>query len=61
MQPGGTRTLFFERNAIKHLSAVILMELRAGAFSSADRRLVRRVASAFEKTERVGFEPSRLP
>src|SRR5437870_4324592 len=31
--------ILFQQNAVKHLSAVVLMELRAGAFSVADRRL----------------------
>jgi predicted nucleic acid-binding protein len=55
---GRHEDILFQRNAVKHLSAVVLMELRAGAFSSADRRLVRRVASAFEKTGRI-LAPSR--
>jgi len=55
---GRHEDILFQRNAVKHLSAVVLMELRAGAFSSADRRLVRRVASAFEKAGRI-LAPSR--
>jgi hypothetical protein len=55
---GRHEDILFQRNAVKHLSAVVLMELRAGAFSSADRRLVRRVASAFGKTGRI-LAPSR--
>jgi hypothetical protein len=50
--------VLFQRDTIKHLSAVVLMELRAGACSSADRRLVRRVESAFEKAGRI-LAPSR--
>ena len=44
--------IVFQRDTVKHLSVVVLMELRAGAFSASDRRLVRRVESAFEKTGR---------
>jgi predicted nucleic acid-binding protein len=55
---GRHEDILFQRDAVKHLSAVVLMELRAGAFSAADRRLVRRVASAFEKTGRI-LTPSR--
>jgi hypothetical protein len=55
---GRHEDILFQHNAVKHLSAVVLMELRAGAFSSTDRRLVRRVASAFERTGRI-LAPSR--
>ena len=43
----------FQRDAVKHLSAVVLMELRAGARSSSDRRLVQRVETAFAKAGRI--------
>jgi predicted nucleic acid-binding protein len=43
----------FEPGAVKYLSAVVLMELRAGAFGAADRRLVRRLQAAFEKAGRL--------
>ena len=45
--------ILFERDTVKYLSAVVLMELRAGAFSSSDRRIVRRVESAFGKAGRI--------
>jgi len=50
--------ILFQRDTVKHLSVVVLMELRAGAFSVSDRRLVRRVEMAFEKTGRL-LVPSR--
>jgi predicted nucleic acid-binding protein len=50
--------ILFQRNAVKYLSAVVLMELRAGAFSRSDRRLVERVEAAFEKAGRI-VAPSR--
>jgi predicted nucleic acid-binding protein len=50
--------VLFQRDAVKHLSAVVLMELRAGAFSVADRRLVQRVERAFAKAGRI-LVPSR--
>ena len=50
--------VLFQRDAVKHLSAVVLMELRAGAFAIRDRRLVQRVESAFEKAGRI-LLPSR--
>jgi predicted nucleic acid-binding protein len=45
--------VLFEGGAVKYLSAVVLMELRAGAFAPSDRRLVRRIHAAFEKQGRV--------
>ena len=50
--------ILFQRDAVKHLSAIVLMELRAGAFSAADRRLVRRLEAAFETAGRI-LVPSR--
>jgi len=50
--------ILFQRDAVKYLSAVVLMELRAGAFSRSDRRLVARVEAAFEKAGRI-VAPSR--
>src|SRR5881397_3650561 len=55
---GKHEDVLFQRDAVKHLSAIVLMELRAGALSPADRRLVRRVESAFERTGRI-LTPSR--
>jgi predicted nucleic acid-binding protein len=51
--------ILFRRDAVKYLSAVVLMELRAGAFSSRDRRLLERLQAAFESAGRV-LIPSRL-
>jgi predicted nucleic acid-binding protein len=45
--------VLFEAGAVKYLSAVVLMELRAGAFAASDRRLVRRLQAAFEKAGRI--------
>lgn len=45
--------VLFEAGAVKYLSAVVLMELRAGAFGASDRRLVRRLQAAFEKAGRL--------
>jgi predicted nucleic acid-binding protein len=50
---GRYEEILFAREGIKHLSAVVLMELRAGAFSVRDRRLVQRVESAFVKAGRI--------
>jgi predicted nucleic acid-binding protein len=45
--------VLFEAGAVKYLSAVVLMELRAGALAAPDRRLVRRLRAAFEKEGRI--------
>jgi predicted nucleic acid-binding protein len=46
---GRHEDVLFQRDGVKHLSAVVLMELRAGAFAVWDRRLVQRVESAFAR------------
>jgi predicted nucleic acid-binding protein len=45
--------VIFQRDAVKHLSAVVMMELAAGAFSTRDRRLVREIALAFGRLNRI--------
>jgi predicted nucleic acid-binding protein len=50
---GQYESVLFQREAVKYLSAVVLMELAAGAFSARDRRLVREVTSAFVKVGRI--------
>ncbi len=56
---GRHEEILFARETIKHLSAVVLMELCAGAFDVRDRRLVQRVESAFAKAGRI-LLPSRV-
>lgn len=58
LNAGRHEGILFQRDAVKHLSAVVLMELITGAVSPEDRRIVRRVASAFEKAGRM-LAPSR--
>lgn len=48
----------FQREAVKYMSAVVLMELRAEAFSQRDRRLLQRLERAFERAGRI-LTPSR--
>ena len=55
---GRHEEVLFQRETVKYLSAVVLMELRAGAFSERDRRLLRRLEAAFERAGRV-LVPSR--
>ncbi len=45
--------VLFRGGTVKYLSAVVSMELRAGAFSNRDRRLVERLEIAFQRTDRV--------
>ena len=51
--------VLFRRDAIKYLSAVVLMELRAGAFVPRDRRVLQRLEAAFEGAGRI-LTPSRV-
>lgn len=53
LNEGQHEVVLFQREAVKYLSAVVLMELSAGAFSARDRRLVREVTSAFAKVGRI--------
>lgn len=50
---GRHEAVLFQREVVKYLSAVVFMELSAGAFSAGDRRLIREVTSAFAKTGRI--------
>ena len=53
MNDGLYEAVIFQRDAIKHLSAVVIMELAAGVFSVKDRRLVREISSAFGRVNRI--------
>jgi predicted nucleic acid-binding protein len=55
---GQHEAVLFQPETVKYLSAVVLMELRAGAFSPSDRRLLQRLQTAFERAGRV-LTPSR--
>jgi len=52
--------VLFQRGTLKYLSAIVQMELRAGALSLRDRRLVRRVETPFEKAGRILTPAPRL-
>jgi len=45
--------ILFGPGNVKYLSAVVLMELRAGAFSTPDRRLVQRLETTFHRAGRI--------
>jgi predicted nucleic acid-binding protein len=51
--------ILFQRDAVKYLSAVVLMELRAGAISPRDQRSVSRIEREFERAGRI-LTPSRI-
>lgn len=53
MNTGRHETVFFQGDAIKYLSAVVILELYAGAFSPRDRRVVRGVVEAFDRAGRI--------
>jgi predicted nucleic acid-binding protein len=53
LNEGRHEAVLFQREAVKYLSAVVLMELSAGAFSVRDRRLVQEVTSAFSTVGRI--------
>ncbi|MSP41491.1 MAG: type II toxin-antitoxin system VapC family toxin [Deltaproteobacteria bacterium] len=53
LNEGRHEDIIFRRDAVKHLSAVVLMELLAGAFSVEDRRLVRNITLPFAKAHRI--------
>jgi predicted nucleic acid-binding protein len=55
---GRHEDVLFARETVRYLSAVVLMELRAGASSPADRRLLEGLQRAFERAGRV-LTPSR--
>lgn len=58
LNEGRHEDVLFQRDAVKYLSAVVLMELRAGTVLRGDRRLVQRLEVAFERAGRI-LTPSR--
>ena len=58
LNAGRREELLFRDRSVKHLSAVVLMELRAGAFSTRDRRLLGDLERAFQRTGRMLPPPS---
>jgi len=55
---GGYEDVLVQPDTVKYLSAVVMMELRAGAFSRRDRLFLKGLETAFEKAGRV-LLPSR--
>jgi predicted nucleic acid-binding protein len=50
---GRHEDVLFQRGAVKYLSAVVMLELYAGAFSPRDRRLIHGVVAAFDRADRL--------
>ena len=53
LNAGRYEEIIFQREAVKYLSAVVLMELLAGAFSTRDRRFIRDITLPFAKANRI--------
>jgi predicted nucleic acid-binding protein len=53
LNEGRHEQVLFQRDAVKYLSAVVVLELYAGAFSPRDRRVLRGVVAAFERAGRM--------
>jgi predicted nucleic acid-binding protein len=53
LNAGKYSEFLFGRGLVKYLSAVVLLELEAGAFSLKDRRLIQQLARGFEKAQRI--------
>ena len=50
--------VLFQPDAVAYLSAIVVMELYAGAFTERDRRLIRSLLATFARPERI-VVPSR--
>ena len=57
---GHHEAVLFQRDAVKYLSAIVVMELYAGAFTPRDRRIIGGVVSAFRRTGRVLVPPGTV-
>ncbi|MBI5411334.1 MAG: type II toxin-antitoxin system VapC family toxin [Nitrospirae bacterium] len=53
LNAGRHETLIFQPNTVKYLSAVVLMELYAGAASRSDRKRLDHIAQTFRKAGRI--------
>lgn len=53
LNAGRHEGVLFQPDGVKYLSAVVMLELYAGAFSPRDRRVVRGVVAAFDRVDRI--------
>lgn len=54
---GTYEDILFRTGTVSYLSAIVLMELRAGAFARSDLRLLRRLEAAFARAGRILVPP----
>jgi predicted nucleic acid-binding protein len=53
LNEGRHEDVLFQRDAVKYLSTVVVLELYAGAFSSHDRRVLGSIVGAFARAGRM--------
>jgi predicted nucleic acid-binding protein len=53
LNAGRHEAVLFQRDAVKYMSAVVLMELLAGAFAARDRKLLSGLTATFTKVGRI--------
>ena len=53
LNQGDHEAVLFQRHGVKYLSAVVLMELFAGAFSARDQKLLHGITATFAKADRI--------
>ncbi|MBI1727789.1 MAG: hypothetical protein HYR50_11025 [Candidatus Rokubacteria bacterium] len=53
LNAGRHEAALFQPDAVKYLSALVMMELYAGVFSPRDRRIVRSLVTAFDRAGRI--------
>ena len=53
LNAGKHEAVLFRRDAVKYMSAVVMMELFAGASSEPDRKRLRGIMASFAKTGRI--------
>jgi predicted nucleic acid-binding protein len=59
LNAGRHEEVLFQRGAVKYMSAVVLMELRAGATRIADRRVLDHLQGSYESAGRL-VAPTRM-
>ena len=57
---GRHEEVVLQKDAVKYLSAIVWMELLAGAFRVHDKRLVQRMTAPFAKVDRVMVPSARV-
>ena len=52
--------VLFQSDAVAYLSAIVVMELYAGAFMERDRRLIRKLVATFARPDRIVVPSERV-